>query len=52
MQEKERLKKEKDEAEAKFKHALVDGRKEQVPVPKACPEAHTMMQHGPCTSHL
>ena len=35
MQEKERLKKEKDEAEAKFKHALVDGRKEQVHLPGA-----------------
>ena len=33
VQEKERLKKEKDEAEAKFKHALVDGRKEQVRFP-------------------
>ena len=30
LQEKDRLKKEKDEAEAKYKHALVDGRKEQV----------------------
>lgn len=30
LQEKDRLKKDKDEAEAKYKHALVDGRKEQV----------------------
>ena len=30
LQEKDRLKKEKDEAEVKFKYALVDGRREQV----------------------
>ena len=30
LQEKDRLKKEKDEAEVKYKYALVDGRKEQV----------------------
>lgn len=30
LQEKDRLKKEKDEADAKFKYALVDGRREQV----------------------
>ena len=41
LQEKERLKKEKDEAEAKFKHALVDGRKEQ-----AC-ESLFIVLHSP-----
>ena len=30
LQEKDKIKKEKEESEAKFKHALVDDRKEQV----------------------
>ena len=45
LQEKARLKKEKEEVDAKYKHALVDGRKEEVMTlskfsAKVCSEAH------------
>ena len=48
LQEKARLKKEKEEAEAKYKYALVDGRKEQVLTLPSSWRGPTRGVHGCC----